>query len=61
MPLLTIAGDHVLNDMAGEKEDSWRSILVKEGFTVHMHPTSLGQIKDVVQMWIEKVPDGRSF
>jgi len=54
MPLLTIAGDHVLNDMAGDKEESWRSILLKEGFKVNIHPTSLGQIDAVVQMWIDK-------
>lgn len=54
MPLLTIAGDHVLNDMAGDKEESWRSILLKEGFKVNIHPTSLGQIDEVLQMWIEK-------
>lgn len=56
MPLLTIAGDHVLNDMAGDKKESWRSILLEERFKVNIYPTSLGQIKEIVQMWIDKVP-----
>jgi sirohydrochlorin cobaltochelatase len=54
MPLLTIAGNHVLNDMAGEKAESWQSILLKEGFEVKIHSTSLGQISSIVQMWIDK-------
>lgn len=54
MPLLTIAGDHVLNDMGGDKDESWRSILQKEGFEVRIHPTSLGQMEAIVQMWINK-------
>lgn len=54
MPLLTIAGDHVMNDMVGDKASSWRSLLLKEGFKVEIHPTSLGQIDAVVQMWVDK-------
>ncbi len=55
MPLLTTAGDHVLKDMAGDQEKSWRSTLSKAGFKVKIHPTPLGEMRDIVQMWIDKV------
>jgi cobalamin biosynthesis Co2+ chelatase CbiK len=42
--------------MGGDKDESWRSILQKEGFEVRIHPTSLGQIEAIVQMWINKAP-----
>jgi sirohydrochlorin cobaltochelatase len=31
MPLMSVAGDHAKNDMAGNEEDSWKSILTKAG------------------------------
>ncbi len=31
---MIVAGDHASNDMAGEDEDSWKSILEKEGFQI---------------------------
>jgi sirohydrochlorin cobaltochelatase len=31
MPLMSVAGDHAKNDMAGDEEDSWKSILTKAG------------------------------
>ena len=30
-PLMIVAGDHAVNDMAGEGEDSWQTVLTKEG------------------------------
>ncbi len=31
MPFMSVAGDHAKNDMAGDEEDSWKSILTKAG------------------------------
>ncbi len=31
LPLMAIAGDHALNDMAGEGDDSWQSTLTRAG------------------------------
>ncbi len=33
-PLMDVAGDHAHNDMAGDKPDSMKSILIKNGFKV---------------------------
>ena len=34
MPFMLVAGDHASNDMAGDEEDSWKSILNVQGFEV---------------------------
>ena len=31
-PFMVVAGDHAINDMAGEEEDSWKSRLEAEGY-----------------------------
>ena len=33
MPFMSVAGDHAINDMAGDEEDSWKSILTQAGIT----------------------------
>ncbi len=37
MPLMVTAGDHAINDMSGENEDSWKNILENRGFKVHIY------------------------
>ncbi len=53
MPLMTVAGDHAVNDMAGEGKDSWRSRLVAEGYEVVCHMTGLGEYDFVRNMFLE--------
>lgn len=55
MPFLTIAGDHVINDMAGDKPDSWKTLLESEGFEVMINRTALAQIDSVVDVWLSKI------
>ena len=31
LPFMTVAGDHAMNDMAGDEPDSWKSVLTKHG------------------------------
>jgi len=31
IPFMAVAGDHAINDMAGDEEDSWKSVLEKAG------------------------------
>ena len=49
-PLMIVAGDHAVNDMAGDGEDSWKSILEKEGFEVICRIKGLGSDFAVQQM-----------
>ena len=41
---MLVAGDHAINDMASDEEDSWKTILEKEGFNVKVHVKGLGKI-----------------
>lgn len=41
-PFLIVAGDHAINDLVGDDEDSWQSILEAEGFTVSAELKGLG-------------------
>lgn len=43
-PLMVVAGDHANNDMAGDEEDSWKSVLNKEGYETECVLEGLGQI-----------------
>ena len=38
---MLVAGDHAINDMASDEEDSWKTILEKEGFNVKVHVKGL--------------------
>ncbi len=43
MPFMLVAGDHAINDMASDEEDSWKTILEQEGFNVKVHLKGLGE------------------
>lgn len=43
MPFMLVAGDHAINDMASEEDDSWKSILEKHGFEVRTYLQGLGE------------------
>lgn len=43
MPFMLVAGDHAINDMAGDEEDSWKSIFESHGFEVKIHLQGLGE------------------
>ncbi len=54
MPLMMVAGDHANNDMAGDEDDSFKSILQKEGFTVDTYIHGLGENEAVRKLFVEK-------
>ena len=43
LPLMVVAGDHAKNDLAGEAEDSWRSMLTARGYQVRCVLEGLGE------------------
>lgn len=55
IPFMIVAGDHAKNDMAGDDEDSWKSILENKGYEVNYILKGLGEIKEVQDMFIEHV------
>ena len=42
MPFMLVAGVHAIKDMAGDNENSWKSILKKHGFEVKIYVQGLG-------------------
>lgn len=53
LPLMIVAGDHANNDMAGDEEDSWKSVFTKAGFEVECVLEGLGQNAAIGQMFVE--------
>ncbi len=52
-PLMSVAGDHAQNDMAGDEEDSWKSILEKEGFEIEIILKGMAEYDEVVDIWVD--------
>lgn len=55
MPLMIVAGDHAKNDMAGDDDDSWKSILEAEGFSVEIRMKGLGENPAIRALFVERV------
>ncbi len=56
-PFMVVAGDHAVNDMAGDGEDSWKSILEKEGFEVITIKRGLGENDDFADIYVNHMAD----
>jgi sirohydrochlorin cobaltochelatase len=54
---MIVAGDHTINDMASDEEDSWKSILVKNGFEVITVPEGLGENDDFANIFVNHAID----
>ena len=54
MPMMMVAGDHANNDMAGDDEDSHKTILEKEGFSVTPYIHGMGENTAVRKIFVER-------
>ena len=52
-PLMVVAGDHANNDMAGDEEDSWKSIFEAEGYKVEVVLRGLGENEQIREIYID--------
>ena len=52
-PMMVVAGDHANNDMAGDEEDSWKTILTEAGYEVECVLEGLGQVPEIQQIYVE--------
>jgi len=53
MPLMSVAGDHARNDMAGSGDDSWKSRMLAEGMDVTAVLQGLGEKDRFVHIWLD--------
>ena len=51
-PLMVVAGDHANNDMAGDDEDSWKTMVEAAGLTVECQIAGLGRIDAVQELYV---------
>ena len=56
-PFMIVAGDHAVNDMAGPEEDSWKSILEKDGYEVNAVLVGLGSNNGFAQLFVDRIAD----
>lgn len=58
-PLMVVAGDHANNDMAGDDEDSWKSMFVSSGKfdSVDTQIEGLGMIPEIQEIYVEHTSD----
>ena len=53
MPLMLVAGDHAINDMASDNEDSWKILLQQAGIEAQPWLQGLGENPLVQQMFVD--------
>lgn len=56
-PLLIVAGNHVMIDMAGEKEDSWKNQFLRQGYEVECSFEGLGEYPEIRKMYVDHARD----
>ncbi len=56
-PLMVVAGDHANNDMAGDEEDSWKSVFEAEGYEVECVLRGLGELPTIQELYVQHVQD----
>ena len=57
MPFMLVAGDHAINDMAGDEDDSWKSLLEEEGFNIKVHLKGLGENPYIQEKFMKHAND----
>ena len=56
-PFMIVAGDHAVNDMASDEEDSWKSLIEKKGFEVMTVLEGLGSNDAFAAIFVDHIRD----
>ncbi len=54
-PFMIVAGEHAINDMAGDGFESWKNIFTSQGFGVKILLKGLGEYEFIRNMFIEHI------
>ncbi len=57
LPFMIVAGDHAINDMASDEEDSWKTFFEEKGYSVEPILQGLGEFKEISEMFIKRLED----
>jgi sirohydrochlorin cobaltochelatase len=60
VPLMTLAGVHAREDMAGNKPESWKSVLAANGIESEPVFTGLAENPDAVAVWLDHLDEAFS-
>lgn len=61
LPLMIVAGDHAVNDMAGDGADSWKTRLQKSGFETECVLVGIGEYPGIQELMVSHVLDSLGF
>ncbi len=53
VPLMSVAGDHAINDMAGPEPDSWKSVIENVGIKAIPILKGTAEYPEVVDIWVD--------
>lgn len=56
-PFMIVAGDHAQNDLAGDEEDSWKYLLLQEGYDTEESLTGLGEYAEIAALFAAHLPE----
>ena len=56
-PFLIVAGDHALNDMSGDEEDSWKNRIAAEGPEVDCIVKGMGEYPQIRALFVRKAKE----
>lgn len=51
-PLMVVAGDHANNDMAGDEDDTWKTLFKNAGYEVETDIQGLGRVADIQAIYV---------
>lgn len=60
MPFMSVAGDHVQNDMFGPDEDTWQSVFEEAGIETEAVSKGVAEYDVYVDIWIKHLEDALS-
>jgi sirohydrochlorin cobaltochelatase len=55
IPLMSVAGDHAKNDMAGDENDSWKSILTRAGIQCVTVLKGTAEFDGFADIWVDHI------
>ena len=50
---MAVSGDHAVNDMAGDGDDSWKSVLTADGVACEAVLRGTAEIPAFVDIWLD--------
>ena len=58
---MIVAGDHAKNDLAGDEEDSWKSLLQQKGYAVNCVLQGLGEFPSIQTLFVKHAGEARQL